>query len=105
MPRRIQRRRTAGWRMPPGAVYVGRPTRWGNPYRVIDGLPKINASHQVWDAAEAVALFREDLLAGTLPITVEDVRRELRGHDLACWCRTTEMCHADVLLEIANASN
>lgn len=33
-PRRIQRSRTAGWRMPPGAVYVGRPSKWGNPYRV-----------------------------------------------------------------------
>ena len=31
MPKRIQRKRTKGWRMPEGAVYVGRPTRWGNP--------------------------------------------------------------------------
>lgn len=29
MPKRIQRKRTKGWRMPPGAVYVGRPTKWG----------------------------------------------------------------------------
>ena len=33
-PRRIQRRRVKGWRMPEGAVYVGRGTRWGNPFRV-----------------------------------------------------------------------
>lgn len=33
-PKRIQRRRTKGWRMPEGAIYVGRPSRWGNPYRV-----------------------------------------------------------------------
>lgn len=32
MPERIQRRRTAGWRMPDGAAYVGRGTRWGNPF-------------------------------------------------------------------------
>ena len=32
MPERIQRRRTRGWRMPVRAVYVGRPTRWGNPF-------------------------------------------------------------------------
>lgn len=31
-PKRIQRRRTKGWRMPEGAVYVGRPTKWGNPF-------------------------------------------------------------------------
>ena len=32
-PRRIQRKRTKGWRMPEGAVYVGRPTIFGNPFR------------------------------------------------------------------------
>ena len=32
MPQRIQLRRTAGWRKPPGAVVVARPTRWGNPF-------------------------------------------------------------------------
>ena len=34
-PKRIQRQRTAGWRMPANAVYVGRPTKWGNPWRVV----------------------------------------------------------------------
>lgn len=34
MPVRIQRRRTPGWRMPEGAVYVGRPTVFGNPFEV-----------------------------------------------------------------------
>lgn len=32
MPERIQRKRTKGWRMPEGAVYVGRPTKFGNPF-------------------------------------------------------------------------
>lgn len=32
-PKRIQRKRTAGWRMPKGAIYVGRPTKWGNPFQ------------------------------------------------------------------------
>jgi hypothetical protein len=31
-PRRIQRRRARGWHLPPNTVYVGRPTRWGNPF-------------------------------------------------------------------------
>ncbi len=35
-PRRIQRKRTKGWRMPEGAVYVGRPTVWGNPFALDD---------------------------------------------------------------------
>ena len=33
-PKRIQRKRTPGWKMPPNTVYVGRPTKWGNPYEV-----------------------------------------------------------------------
>jgi len=42
--------------------------------------------------------------AGTPP-TIEEIRAELRGKNLACWCRIGEPCHADVLLEIANADD
>ena len=52
--------------------------------------------------AEAKRLYRADLLAGRLRVSVADVRRELRGRDLACYCALNEPCHADVLLEIAN---
>jgi Domain of unknown function (DUF4326) len=34
----------------------------------------------------------------------DDIRRELRGKNLACWCRVGAPCHADVLLELANAA-
>ncbi|RNL66260.1 DUF4326 domain-containing protein [Nocardioides marmoriginsengisoli] len=33
-PKRIQRRREKGWKMPEGAVYVGRGTKWGNPFKL-----------------------------------------------------------------------
>jgi hypothetical protein len=36
------------------------------------------------------------------PELIEAAKRELRGHDLACWCKEGETCHADVLLRIAN---
>lgn len=97
-PKRIQRKRTKGWKMPEGVVYVGRPSRWGNAYRA-------------GNRAEAVALFR-DMLArapigdgswGASGETVYDtIRRELASKDLACWCPLDQPCHADVLLEIAN---
>lgn len=47
MPDRIQRRRTKGWRMPDGAVYVGRPTKWGNPFAIgsQSGLARVPAVH------------------------------------------------------------
>jgi hypothetical protein len=34
-PQRIQRKRTKGWQMPPNTVYVGRGSKWGNPFRVV----------------------------------------------------------------------
>ena len=86
MPKRIQRKRTKGWRMPPNTVYVGRPTKWGNPYRV--GDPDIP------DANSAQNSFRNQ--AAALPV------EELRGKDIACWCPLDQPCHADVLLELAN---
>jgi hypothetical protein len=73
MPARIQRRRSQGWRQPINAIYVGRPTRWGNPYKV--GVDNHSAE-------EAVTLYRRDLMAGSLPFTIDDVRRELKGRDL-----------------------
>jgi hypothetical protein len=90
MPQRFQRSRRKGARLPADAVVVSRPTRWGNPHPLELGRQ------------EAVRRYREDLLAGRLMISVEDVRRELRGHDLACYCDLDEPCHADVLIEVAN---
>ena len=119
-PRRIRLSRTRGWRKPPGAVVVSRPTRWGNPFRVgatymwlageedrawpvptsrepgeyADGLHVVRCP----DTATAVTWFRRwaegDYTA--------EARRLLRGHDLACWCPLDQPCHADVLLELAN---
>ena len=71
-------------------MVVTRPTRWGNPHPL--GLGR----------AEAVRRYRDDLLAGRLAVTVDEVRAELAGRDLACWCPLGEPCHADVLLEVAN---
>jgi hypothetical protein len=91
-PSRVRLSRRRGWRKPAGTVVVARPTRWGNPYAI--GAER--------SRAEAVELYRRDLLVGDLRVTVADVRRELAGRDLACWCPLDEPCHADVLLEVAN---
>lgn len=90
MPKRIQRKRSKGWRMPEGAVYVGRPTIFGNPYKV-----SINGT-----ASQCVEVYRNSLRVQ--PALKRLIRRELRGKDLACWCRLDQPCHADVLLELAN---
>jgi hypothetical protein len=91
-PARIQRTRTKGQSLPAGAVCVTRPGRWGNPFNVTAEVPQ----------AEAVRLFAEALEKGELPFNHADIRRELAGKHLACWCRPGLPCHGDVLLEIAN---
>jgi hypothetical protein len=105
MPKRIQRQRTKGWRMPEGAVYVGRPSKWGNPYKPGDLIYLTGKKRgQEVDAAGLVDFYRNlayrDSSAGESFRAL--VRRELAGRDLACWCPLDQPCHADVLLEIAN---
>jgi hypothetical protein len=78
--------------MPEGAVYVGRPTRWGNRF----GHDNTHASR-----AGAVRLFR--LWVAEHPEYADAVRAELAGKTLACWCPLDQACHAAVLLEIANS--
>lgn len=91
-PKRIQRKRTKGWKMPEGAIYVGRPSLYGNPFRVEDWGAK--------GAIEAFRLYCEHHYAGKALATF--VQINMRGKDLACWCKPSESCHADVLLELAN---
>ena len=100
MPKRIQRKRTKGWKMPPNTVYVGRPTKWGNFYRV--GRP-LGVPGNCETREEAVALFRESLKNQIR--NGWDEFYKIRGKDLACWCPLDQPCHADVLLEIANAES
>lgn len=100
-PRRIRLSRRKGWRLPADAVSVARPGRFGNPFPV-DGQRT---------AGDAVQAFRDWLEAPARPSSPLADRRQrllaalpaLRGRDLACWCALDAPCHADVLLEIANA--
>lgn len=114
MPKRIQLRRTKGWRLPEGAVIVDRRTRWGNPYVVhncdhrCDETDRIDCpTRAATDQAGAVRLYRHAVL---FPMSddpkvpsPEEIRDGLAGRDLACWCALSAPCHADVLIEIANA--
>lgn len=160
MPKRIQRKRSKGWRMPEGAIYVGRPTKWGNPFKVgsSSGLARVPAVHypdREWEyegrcsaagayhpyvaddvanhpravatpqlsikayvpchvrsmtVAESVECYRAHITGGGWPLdwkpmpgfTLSQLRDELGGRDLVCWCRLDQPCHADVLLELAN---
>lgn len=108
-PHRVQLSRKKGFRLPPNTVVVARPTKWGNPHKVHEptGNPFTvmqDAMHGVCFTREAaVNHFRRDIRAGIYPFTKKQIRAALRGKNLACWCPLGEPCHADVLLEIANA--
>jgi uncharacterized protein YfaA (DUF2138 family) len=100
-PIRIQRKRTKGWKMPKNTVYVGRPSKFGNPF-VVGKLPQGDWAGIVAfpvTVEQAVGLYRR-YFAETWRMGV--IQEELRGKNLACWCEPSKPCHADVLLEIAN---
>jgi hypothetical protein len=120
MAERVQLSRAKGWRMPPNTVSVARPSMWGNPFYV----------SRFRDAKTCVALFAESVRGGWNPsisahvpdahcgysehchwhaqwrakmnCSPWDWLSELRGKNLACWCKPDQPCHADVLLELAN---
>jgi hypothetical protein len=98
-PTRVQRKRIKGWKMPENTVYVGRPTKFGNPFDY--RLPI--AGRQAYAREDAVALYRDFLARHRGPTAPTDADiASLRGKNLACWCPWGEPCHVDVLLELAN---
>lgn len=115
-PARVQLRRTRGWRKPANTVVVARPSKWGNPYRMVEvEILVAPDGGDLWcpgGAREAaVTLFRRDLVHALDHRWIPSDLRfriiaasldELRGKNLACWCRPEQPCHADVLLDLAN---
>ena len=104
--KRIQRKRTKGWKMPENTVYVGRPSKWGNPFLVSE-----------FGAEEAAEMYMECILNNAMVYTyVDEIMASilfdrfkwmsenlslLKGKDLACFCSLSSPCHADVLLGLA----
>lgn len=117
MPKRIQRERTKGWRIPAGTVCIDRSTKWGNPYYIKKITDRSGTRFYVFDkddlvladfdtktqAAEyAVELFETSVKQRCDLRFVNEIKRELKGKDIACWCAEDAPCHGDILLEIAN---
>jgi hypothetical protein len=86
--KRIQRKRTKGWKMPPNTVYVGRPTKYGNPYRVTEDTTREEAIQEYANWLDRILVKDPHYLDS------------LKGKDLACWCPLDKHCHADVILKI-----
>ena len=91
-PKRIQLRRTKGWRLPDNTMIVSRPTKWCNPFRI-----GVHGTRE-----ECVRQFRDFIVSDDpRAASLRQSLAELRGKDLACWCPPGP-CHADVLIEMAN---
>lgn len=101
--KRIQRKRKLGFKMPSNTVYVGRPTKWGNPYtpnsllHEWQGFPNDDLVR-----AECVRLYRNWLIEikSESPTWFDTWMKPLVGKNLACWCAPDKPCHVDVLLEL-----
>lgn len=119
-PIRVQMKRSKGWKMPANTVYVGRQTKWGNPFKVKrcgelwcveyaekDGQILFRLTWDTKDSAIKSCLrlyYKYIKNSGGAKVVHEIARIELRGKNLACWCPLDLPCHADVLLKIANPS-
>jgi hypothetical protein len=106
---RIRRQRTKGWKMPQNTVYVGRPSRWANPFKIfrtcvggpygVDNFKTYEIAKSHIEAVEiSISLFIEYCKNNH-----DDIKKELMGKNIACWCDLDQPCHADWLLEIANS--
>lgn len=105
---RVQLSRKKGWRKPANTVVVARPSRFGNPFIVQPILPDDDPQTLLMDAqagvcfSRAAAVKRFQQWVMVRPKLLAEIRSQLRGKNLACWCPLNEPCHADVLLVIAN---
>jgi hypothetical protein len=123
-PVRLQRRRTKGWRAPKHAVYVGRPTRFGNPFTLAPAASRRGGPLDMWaveyrgrrlgrwdDKTSARAEAADRYARWIREPEQADMRRLFRallhGRDLTCWCPLPvagqpDHCHAAVLISLAN---
>ena len=115
--KRIQRKRTKGWRMPENSKYIGRPTKWGNPFKLspdgwilyyktgkLIGTPwcywSVSGGFETKDVVELYEMWIKGNLQKDHPyLPTPPSIEELKGKDLACFCSLSEPCHVDIILE------
>ena len=78
-------------------VYIGRPSKWGNPFSHVKGT---KATFLCIDRNEAVASYRKWITKGDGKHLLQDLH-QLKGKILGCWCKP-QSCHGDVLAELAD---
>jgi hypothetical protein len=115
-PKRIQRKRTKGYKLPARTLCVSRPSIWGNPYSLAGfgelSLPLFrNTLLGIWDGSLLDS--RPDLLSRAYDLhkawqrqfrhrhPLDVLRQTLPNYDfVACWCKESDDCHGDDLIEL-----
>ena len=122
LPVRVQRKRTKGFKLPENTVCVTRGTKWGNPFKVIGDMVYLDVSYRRemltngryigqskdWDVVKMFEYILTIEFSHDVDINhwinhfdALDIS-ELKGKNLACFCPLDKLCHADVLLKLAN---
>ena len=107
-PHRVQLRRTKGWRMPANTVKVDRTTLFGNPFSATDlGRERAVSLYRAWITGPPTGATASRALRERRKEVLQALQR-LRGKNLACWCPLPrggepDVCHAALLLELANS--
>lgn len=118
-PIRVQRKRTKGFKTPEDTIYVGRPTKYGNPFKLDpDGTilcfsvnrklldPWIvfsdESGHSVEDIVELYELWIKGRMLDFEFLPLPPKIEELKGKNLSCFCSIEKPCHVDILLTVAN---
>lgn len=100
-PKRIQKKNffDYSWKSNPDAIYVGRPSKWGNPYKI--GEVGLVRAGQPATREEVLYAYEKWV---QMKIHEEDSHflDPLKGKDLVCFCALDQACHADILLKLAN---
>lgn len=131
-PVRVRLSRVKGFKLPANTVSVARPTKWGNPFNFRDAAHCWTAlsynekgnlagrhaasvkAFREWMKTragfrlEGIGLYADDIAIAVSPNVEARIPHdpiELRGKNLACWCKLDQPCHADVLLELANPND
>lgn len=125
-PIRIRRQRARGYDMQADSraanglpcVFVGRPTKFGNPYKLEDFGREVslelyrNSIHGIWHPSDIYPRSRrlremaqaahKEFISHFEGMPILTIRDELRGCNLSCYCSLADECHADDLLSISN---